>query len=187
MVLFKQFGEYFSSEANFCPNCPSFAQVRNFSSNSFFKDILMLWQHLALSVSAAIFSGFLGTSRRWMVGHGLDRKSNLCPKNVKPMSKVCPEKGHVQGLSHWCPSLVKVLSNLCQVHDLLDRDWTKKSTACLNSVHISLKSCQFLQWALFGHTLDWEKSVQGSHFKLLKYIGLRLDKLWTWTYTQYSL
>ena len=87
----------------------------------------------------------IGTSRWWMVGHGLDRKSNLCPKNVKPMSKVCPEKGHVQGLSHWCPSLVKVLSNLCQVHDLLDRDWTKKSTACLNSVHISLKSCQFLQ------------------------------------------
>ena len=66
----------------------------------------------------------LGTSRRWMVGQGLDRKSNLCPNNVKAMSKVCPKNGHVEGLSHCRPSLVKALSNMCQVQDLLDRDWT---------------------------------------------------------------
>ena len=75
-----------------------------------------------------------GTTCQWLVGQGLDRKSNLCPSLVQSLSKVRPKNPHVEGRSGHCPSLVKAMSKLGQVKRHLDTVWTGKSRDCQKSV-----------------------------------------------------
>ena len=116
----------------------------------------------------------VGTPSHWLVGQGLDTKSNVCPISVQTLSNVCPIDGKVQDMS----SQIQSLSRVCRDPVQFKGSWTVIGHGNQGYVQTLSKrillDCISLLWTMTGQTLDRDKF----HFLISGEFTI-LDSLWT--------
>ena len=107
---------------------------------------------------------FMGTPSHWLVGQGLDTKSNVCPISVQTLSNVCPIDGKVQGMS----SQIQSLSRVCKDPVQFKGSWTVIGHGNQGYVQTLSKrillDCISLLWTMTGQTLDLDILWTGTNF-----------------------
>ena len=105
-----------------------------------------------------------GTPSHWLVGQGLDTKSNVCPISVQTLSNVCPIDGKVQGMSSQIQSLSRVGRDPVQFKG----SWTVIGHGNQGYVQTLSKrillDCISLLWTMTGQTLDLDILWTGTNF-----------------------